>query len=67
MLYIANIQKTVTQTETPNQRISTTDAHIVDAVDSTEALSKLTQYYTNLNTPTTSYDIVVLSCNPLIS
>lgn len=67
MLYIANIQKTTINTSTPNQRISNAEVHIVDAIDQTEAESKLTQHYVDLSTVEISYEISILSCNQLIS
>ena len=67
MLYIANIQKTSINTSTPNQRISNAEVHIVDAMDQTEAESKLTQHYVDLSTVEISYEISILSCNQLIS
>ncbi len=67
MLYIANIQKTTINASTPNQRISNAEVHIVDAIDQTEAESKLTQHYVDLSTVEISYEISILSCNQLIS
>lgn len=67
MLYIVNIQKTTINASTPNQRISNAEVHIVDAINQTEAESKLTQYYVDLGTVEVSYEISILSFNQLIS
>jgi hypothetical protein len=67
MLYIVNIQKTTINASTPNQRISNAEVNIVDAINQTEAESKLTQHYVDLNTVEVSYEISILSFNQLIS
>ena len=67
MLYILTINKTTQNSQTPNQRTTTNDVHIVDAVDSIEAESKLIQHYIDISVGDFSYEVSILSCNQVIS
>lgn len=66
MLFIANIKKTTVYTGNYTQRSSTSESHIVDATDETDAQSKLNTYYTNLASGSISYEITYNSIYPTI-
>lgn len=67
MLYIATIQKTTTYSSSPNQRTSSNDVHMVEAIDRNDATSKLIQYYIDKNTENEIYDITILTVNEIIN
>ncbi len=66
MLYIATIKKTTTDTAI-NQRTSATCVHLVDATDEANASSKISTYYTAMNSGSIEYTAEVLSISTTIS
>jgi len=66
MLYIATVKKTTTNTEI-NQHTSTVCVHLVDATDEANASSKISAYYTAMNSGSIEYTAEVTSISTTIS
>jgi hypothetical protein len=66
MLYIATIKKTTTDTAI-NQRTSATCVHLVDATDEANASSKISTYYTAMNSGSIEHTTQIISISTTIS
>jgi len=66
MQYIATVKKTITDTSI-NQHTSTTCVHLVDATDEANAASKISTYYTAMNSGSIEYTAEVTSISTTIS
>lgn len=68
MLYIANIQKNkITTVGEMKRTSSSTDTHIVEAIDISEVQSKIQAYHdSQIVDSSVSYDISYISIHPLL-
>ena len=66
MQYIATVKKTTTDIAI-NQHTSTTCVHLVEATDEANAASKITTYYTAMNSGSIEYTAEVTSISTTIS
>lgn len=66
MQYIVTVKHTITDTSI-NQRTLSTCTHLVDATDEANATSKITTYYTAMNSGTIEHTASIVSISTLIS